>query len=94
MVTETKETNTPAEIKKIIKSGNTIIGTETTIKELKRGKISLVYTTSNCPSKIKTEIQRYAKIAGVNVEELIFSNEELGVICKKPFLISVLGVLK
>lgn len=70
-----------------------VIGTDLTIKKLKLGKISKVYLSKNCTVEMKNDIERYSKLAKIEMVQLDKSNEELGVICKKPFYISVLGVL-
>ena len=84
---------TSTEIKKIIKSGKIIIGTERTIKALKLGKLQKVLMSSNCPANVEKDINYYAGLSGGEVYKLEYSNEELSVICKKPYYISVLGVL-
>ncbi len=82
------------EIKKNLEQKKLVIGTETTIKSMRRGKLSKVYLTSNCPVSVRDDMQRYAKLAAVEVVELGLSNEELGILCKKPFSISVIGLSK
>lgn len=81
-----------AEIKKLLKAKNIIIGTERTLKGLKLGKISKVYLSANCSEKVKDSIEHYSKFGKVSVVKLKYPNDELGVLCKKPFSISVLGV--
>ena len=87
--TEDKEI---AEIKSIAKSEKIIIGTEKTLKSLKRGEIEKIFVSSNCPEKVKSDIAHYCKVGKSKMIPLNFSNEELGEICKKPFSISVLGL--
>jgi large subunit ribosomal protein L30e len=82
------------EIKKNLEQKKLVIGTEMTVKSMRREKLSKVYLTSNCPADVRQDIERYAKLANVAVAELGLSNEELGVVCKKPFSISVIGLLK
>lgn len=82
------------EVKNIIKEGKAIIGTKEVIKGLKLGKIDKAFLTNNCPDNIKEDIMHYAKLSDADVSELEESNKELGVICKKPFSISVLGKIK
>ena len=82
---------TITEIKKLLKDKNLVIGTERTIKNLKSGKISKIFISSNCPSIVKADIEYYSKLTNAAVVKLKYPNEELGVICKKPFSISVLG---
>ena len=86
--------STTDEIKKYIKENKAIIGTEETIKGLKKGTIREVFLSANCPENVKETIQRYVKISSIKMNELDIPNDELGVICKKPFPISVLSVVQ
>ena len=83
-----------AELKKLMKSGSLVIGTERTIKGLKEGKLQKVYVSSNCPAGVRGDIAYYSKIYPVEVVELHQPNDELGVLCKKQFAISVIGLPK
>ena len=85
---------TSAEIKKLLKSGNVILGTERAVKGLKLGKIDKVFVSSNCPSRSENDLNYYARLSGAELHKLEYPNDELGVICKKPFSISVLAVVK
>ena len=85
---------TSAEIKKMLKTGNLILGTERAMKNLRLGKIEKVMVSLNCPAKVEKDIGYYAGLAGAEVQKLDYQNDELGVICKKPFSISVLAVVK
>jgi large subunit ribosomal protein L30e len=82
------------EIKKLLGKKGLIIGTERTLKNLKQGRLNRVYLASNCSEKVKDEIMHLSKIARVSVVELEYPNDELGVICKRPYSISVLSVAK
>ena len=82
------------EIKQIIKKGQDVIGTKEVLKQLKLGTISKVFVTVNCPDEIKESIAHYAGIASVEIVNLKQPNDELGILCKKPFSISVLGLKK
>lgn len=82
------------EIKKLIESKKVRIGTEIAIKNMKLGKVERVYLSSNCPAEVKKTIEYYGKLGNVEIVTLEYPNDELGVICKKPFSISVLSVLK
>lgn len=82
------------EFKKILKGKNLIIGTERTIKQLRLGKLAKVFISVNAPKKIRADINHYAKLTKTDITNLKYSNEELGELCKKPFSISVLGLLK
>lgn len=82
------------DFKKLVKEGKAYIGTEQTLTHLKQGWLKKVYLTSNCPAGVKTDVKKYAELTGTEVEELAVPNEELGIMCKKQFSISVLGVKK
>jgi len=83
-----------AEIKKMLKAGSLIMGTERTMKSLKLGKLQKVLLSANCPQKVERDISYYAGLSGIELHKLDYHNDELGVICKKPFSISVLAVVK
>ena len=83
-----------AEIKKLLKEGQLIIGTDRTIKGIKQGKVVRVFLASNTTKDTKEAIQHYSSLAGFEVSILPVLNDELGVVCKKPFSISVLSVKK
>ena len=82
------------EIKKALETGNIIIGTKRTIKNIKRGITTKVFLASNCNEDVKKEIQSYCSINKVEIVELSAPNDELGIICKKPYSISVLSLIK
>jgi large subunit ribosomal protein L30e len=82
------------ELRSYIKNKKAIIATNTTLKNLKRGKLEKIFISSNCPEKTEKDLLYYARLSGVKVVKLKHPNDELGIICKKPFSISVLGLLK
>ncbi|MBL7056287.1 ribosomal L7Ae/L30e/S12e/Gadd45 family protein [Candidatus Woesearchaeota archaeon] len=85
---------TSTEIRKIIQSNDVIIGTEKTLKNLKLGKVDKVIASSNCSEKVFEDLEYYSDLSQAEVIKSNFSNEELGVMCKKPYSISVLSILK
>lgn len=83
------------EIKTALKTkGKVVIGTARTIKNLKLGRLEKVFLTSNCPKSVKEDIKYYAKLSNAKVVQLKQPNDELGIICRKPFAISVLSITK
>ena len=42
----------------------------------------------------KKDLKKYCGLSGANCIELKQSNEELGALCKKPFSVSVVSVVK
>lgn len=82
------------EIKSLLKTKKLVLGTKQTIKNIKRNKLEKFFIAENCNPETKKDLTQYAKITEVKAINLKNSNQELGVICKKPFAISVVGVLK
>ena len=85
---------TSSEIKKLIKTKNLVIGTERTIKNLKLGKVDKVIVSSNCSENVVSDLNYYSGLSKASIIKVSYPNDELGVICKKPFSISVLSILK
>lgn len=79
------------ELRKDLKTKKPIFGADRAIKELKIGKLNKIYLSSTCREDLKKDIKQYAKLAGVKIIALEETNEDLGVICKKPFNISVIS---
>jgi len=85
---------TSAQIKKIMKEEDVVIGTERTMKKLKLGKVKKVLMSSNVPENVEKSVDRYTSLSGTEAVKLKYPNDELGVICRKPFSISIFGILK
>ena len=81
-----------AEIRKLLGTDKLIIGRDRTFKSLRAGELSKVLLSSNCSEEVKADAEHYAAQTGAEVVQLDVLNEELGVYCKKPFNIQVLGI--
>jgi large subunit ribosomal protein L30e len=81
------------EVKKLMGASKLVLGTDVTLKLLRQGKIARVFVASNCGPQVRSDIDNACKAAGVDVIVLNQSADEIGVLCKKPFAISVVGVL-
>ena len=93
MASETKS-ELVSQIKKLMEGKKIVIGTSVTIKEMKKGNVKKAFLSSNIPKKDKEDIEHYAKLSKTELIDTGISNEELGIICKKSFLISVLSERK
>lgn len=82
------------EIKKLVKENKLVIGADETLKGLRTGKFTKIFLASNCSEQLKEDIMHYVGIAGVEVVDTGIVNDELGDICKKPYSIAVMGLLK
>jgi large subunit ribosomal protein L30e len=81
-----------AEIRKLLGSDKLVIGSDRVLKMLRNGELKKVILANNVKPIMKDDIVAYASQSSVEVVVLDIPNEELGVYCKKPFNISVLGV--
>ncbi|NQV09174.1 ribosomal L7Ae/L30e/S12e/Gadd45 family protein [Candidatus Woesearchaeota archaeon] len=82
------------EIKDKIAEKKILIGTEETLKNLKLGKLQKIFLASNCEDGAKEDITHYGKLTKTEIVNLKYPNDEFGTLCKKPFSISVAGLLK
>ncbi|MFA6072728.1 MAG: ribosomal L7Ae/L30e/S12e/Gadd45 family protein [Candidatus Woesearchaeota archaeon] len=82
------------EIKKLLGSDKLIIGKDETMKALRNGKLKKVFLASNADPNLVKDIEYYKDIASLEVVTINLTNEEVGAMCRKPFFISTLGVLK
>lgn len=81
------------ELKTELLKGNVIIGADRVVKELKKKKLVKVYLASNCPAQAEKNINYYAELGKIPVVKLDLNNEELGVFCKKNYLVASLGIV-
>jgi ribosomal protein L30E len=85
---------TTEQLRKLIEEKKVTIGTHATTRQLKADGIKKILVAANAPTQTKTTLQRYQALTKVELEQLSVANDELGVMCKKPFSISVLGIKK
>lgn len=81
------------ELKKLVAAEKVILGTEGSLKMLRRGKLIKVVLSSNCDPKVKEDFERYCRIAGIECVSIAQNSDEIGVLCRKPYSISIFGVV-
>lgn len=81
-------------LKSKLQAGKAVLGAKSVLKALRKNTIATIFLARNCPPKMKKDIQHYAQLLSVPVVELAQDNEELGILCKKNFFVSVLGTSK
>ena len=82
------------EIKKNIGKERMLIGQNQTMKNLKLGKVEKVFLASNCKPSFRKDLEYYCELNKTPLTVLSVPNDELGIVCKKQFAISVLSLLK
>ena len=80
------------DIKKNLKSKKLILGTEKTLKALQAGKVSKIFLSANTPESVVIDFNHYCDLTKTELIVLDIKNDELGIVCKKPFPISVIGL--
>jgi ribosomal protein L30E len=85
---------TTDQLRKLIEDRKTTIGTTSTLKALKQDKLKRLVLASNASQTTQEAVKRYSEQSGVPIDELSVPNDELGVMCKKPFSIALLGIKK
>ena len=83
-----------AELRKHVQGGKLVLGTEETVKLLKLNKLARVFVAANCPEPVKADIRHHCTASDCELVELSVPNDELGVLCKKPFSVAVVGILR
>ena len=74
------------------KTGKIQFGANSTLKSAKAKKSKLVIFASNCPQKIREEIEYYCKLSGIPVSIYSGDGVDLGAVCGKPFEVAALSV--
>jgi len=69
-----------------------VFGSNKNMKLLLNDKLQRIYLAKNCNDAYKINVKKQAR--NTEVVELEVPNTEVGVICKKPFSISVIGLSK
>ena len=82
------------EIKKNIGKEKMLIGKNQTLRSLKLGKVEKVFLASNCSPSVRKDLEYYCELNKTPLSVLKVPNDELGIVCKKQFAISVLSLLK
>ena len=74
-----------------VQEGKLVVGKDRVLKELKAKRLQAVFVSKNCQVTMRLDLEYYAKLVETPVIHLGQSSEELGVFCKKNFLVSVVG---
>ena len=82
------------DIRKLLTTKKIIIGEDEVLKHARNATLLKVYLASNANKLVVKDLQRYSKLSGFEVLDTKVANDELGTVCKKPFSISTIGILK
>ena len=76
-------------LKNDLEAKKAIFGRDVILKRIKKSEIKTVYVASNCPGK--DEVVKNCKANDIECIEMKENSKEVGIICKKPFNIAVVG---
>ncbi len=79
-------------IQEKVRLNQVILGYNEVIKAIKLKNPELIVIANNVPKEKKESIEHNAKIAKINVKEFDSDSVNLGLICGKPFPVSVLAI--
>ncbi|NVM54043.1 MAG: 50S ribosomal protein L30e [Candidatus Helarchaeota archaeon] len=80
-------------IKIATKTGFVQIGSKKSIRLVKNEEAKLVLVANNCPKEILEDLKIYCKFSNIPIYQYKGSNWDLGFLCGKPFMISVLSII-
>jgi large subunit ribosomal protein L30e len=81
------------ELARAMQTGRVVLGTDRSLKAVKRGEAKLVILASNCPEDVADDFKHYSEISELKVIHLDKNSRELGIICGVPFTVNVLAVI-
>lgn len=76
------------------KEGRLKLGTRVAEKNCKNSNVECIFVTKNCEEMTFKKLEHYSKILKVDFVKIDVDNKELAQKLKKPFLVSVVSVLK
>jgi len=82
------------DIRKLLGTKKILIGEDEVLKNARKGTLAKVYCASNINKMTLGDLRRYSEISKFEVFDTKIPNDDLGTVCKKPFSISTIGVLK
>jgi large subunit ribosomal protein L30e len=80
------------DIQAALKTGNVILGYRESMKFIKLNTPKVIVMASNIPEHIKKEIEHNARVGKMKVEMFDKNSKELGIVCGKPFPVTVLVI--
>jgi large subunit ribosomal protein L30e len=75
-----------------VKTGKVMFGANNAVKSAKLGRAKLIILASNCPKKVRADIEYYSKLSRIPIFIYKGTGIDLGVICGKPFVVSALTI--
>ena len=81
-----------SKLKTAIAEGKVDMGSKEAIKNLKTKQVGMIILSKNCPEQVRKDIERYANMVEVEVQNFDGTSKELGIICGKPFPVAAITI--
>ncbi|MDI9620035.1 MAG: 50S ribosomal protein L30e [Candidatus Nezhaarchaeota archaeon] len=81
------------ELRVALRTGKVIMGGNEVLKLASAGKGKLLILASNCPEKLKKEVEYYARLSHIPIYHAPYTSRELGGACQRGHMISSLAIL-
>ena len=81
-------------IRKVVDTGEVVLGAKESIASVMDKKTRLVLVAENCPKDLKDKLDHYANPSNIHVYNFPGSSMEMGAICGKPYVISMLSIIE
>jgi large subunit ribosomal protein L30e len=75
-----------------VKTGKVLFGSTSAIQSVKTGRAKMVILSSNCPDRIRKDVEYYCKLSNIPLIIYKGSSTDLAAVCGKPFLLSALTI--
>jgi len=91
-----KEFDIDTNIRVAYKTGKFIFGKNQVLKHLRNSTFKMIIVSNNCPTELFSQLNYYVSL----MKDKIFiyrykgSSWDLGLVCAKPYMISVIGVVQ
>ncbi len=81
-------------IRSAVDSGKVIFGERQTLKATRSGEIKLAIIAEDCPQERRESLEKLGEASGVNIYNFQGSGMDLGSVCGKPFIVSMMGIIE
>jgi ribosomal protein L30E len=82
------------QIKDAMKDGKIIIGSNSVLRQLKKGRVGAVIYAENAPESRVRDLDHYSSVSGAEIMKYSGKSSKLGETCGKPFNILLIGIMK
>jgi len=79
-------------IKRKMREKNVILGYNKVMKAIKTKQLQTIIYATNLPKEKLKIVKHNARIGGIEVKEYSKDSVELGLVCGKPFAVSILAI--